>query len=425
MSSFIDEAVLTVRSGSGGNGSATFHREKHVPRGGPNGADGGRGGNVVLVASKGERTLLDFRYRRSIIAANGENARQNKRGSDGADERVLVPVGTIVKTRDGKVLGDLASDGAELVVARGGRGGRGNLHFTSSVRQAPSFAENGEPGEEREIVLELQLIASVGLVGLPNAGKSTLLSAVSAARPKVAAYPFTTITPNLGVATVDDKKLVIADLPGLIEGASEGHGLGHQFLKHVQRTLVLVHVVDLFPLDESDPLDNFKVVESELAAYSPELGRRRRIVALNKTDLGSPEDVQERAKPFLAAGLPCFLVSGATGQGLPALLREVAAQLELAEAEAEDQAPVRLPEVVVEDEEPFEVGQDDEAFFVTGKRVERAVKMTNLANGDAVRFLHRKLMKMGVIAALREAGAQQDDTVRIADFEFEFEDWER
>lgn len=425
MSTFIDEATLTVRSGNGGNGSATFHREKHVPRGGPNGADGGRGGNVVFIASKGLRTLLDFRYRKSIFAGDGANARQNKRGADGHDERIEVPVGTIVKTADGRVLGDLDLDGAELVVARGGRGGRGNLHFTTSVRQAPSFAENGEPGEEKEIHLELQLIASVGLVGLPNAGKSTLLAAVSAARPKVASYPFTTITPNLGVVAVDDKRFVMADLPGLIEGASEGHGLGHQFLKHVQRTLVLVHVVDLFPLDESDPMENFLLVEAELKAYSDDLGARRRLVALNKLDLGTPVAAEERAKPFLDAGLPCFLVSGASGQGLSPLLREIALQLEAAEKEHAEQPPVRLPDEPERENEAWSVEQDDEGFVVVGKGVERAVKMTNLANMEAVRFLHRRLEKMGVIAALREAGAQQDDNVRIGELEFEFEDWER
>lgn len=425
MSTFIDEVTLTVRSGKGGNGSATFHREKHVPRGGPNGADGGRGGNVVLVAVRGLRTLLDFRFRRTVFAGDGGNAKQNKRGADGHSERVEVPVGTLVKTMDGALLGDLAEDGSTLVVARGGRGGRGNLHFTSSVRQAPTFAEQGEPGEELDIHLELQLIASVGLVGLPNAGKSTLLAAVSAAKPKIASYPFTTITPNLGVVAVDDQRFVMADLPGLIEGASEGHGLGHQFLKHVQRTLVLVHVVDLFPMDGSDPMENFRTVEAELHSYSPELGSRRRIVALNKLDLGSSEDVSARAAPFEQEGLPCFLVSGASGQGLPALLREIASQLKEAEAEAEEQPPVRLAKHPERTADTWAIEQSEDGFVVLGKGVERAVKMTNLANMEAVRYLHRKLERMGLISALRDAGAQQDDTVKIGEFEFEFEDWER
>lgn len=421
MSGFIDEVVVTVESGKGGDGSASFHREKHVPRGGPNGADGGRGGDVVLVADRGVRTLYEVKLKEYLRAGSGTNAQQNKSGRDGEDLVVHLPVGTIVTLAgDEAPIADLSSDGQRFVVARGGRGGPGNLHFTNSVRQSPTFAQKGEPGETKEIRLELKLLADVGLVGLPNAGKSTLISACSAARPKIGAYPFTTITPNLGVVSLDGETFVMADMPGLIEGASEGVGLGHRFLKHVERTRVLVHVVDGFPMDGTDALENYKTVENELALYSPELAERPSVVALNKTDLASPSDVEAVAERFRAEGVEVFPVSGATSQGVQPLLRRVLALLREAER-AEERTVVKPLPVAPKSEGPrWEVVAEPEAYAVTGEWVERAVAMTDLANREAVRFLHRKLVRSGVIEALRDAGAEDGDTVRIGDWEFEF-----
>jgi GTPase len=419
MSGFIDEVVVTVESGKGGDGSASFHREKHVPRGGPNGADGGRGGDVVLVADRGVRTLYEVKLKDHLRAGNGTNAQQNKAGRDGEDLVVHVPVGTIV-TRVGEEtpIADLSADGQRFVVARGGRGGPGNLHFTTSVRQAPTFAQKGEPGEAKEVRLEIKLLADVGLVGLPNAGKSTLISACSAARPKIGAYPFTTITPNLGVVSLDGETFVMADMPGLIEGASEGVGLGHRFLKHVERTRVLVHVVDGFPMDGTDPLENYRTVQNELALYSPELAARPTVVALNKTDLVPDSAVEEAVARF--EGTEVFPVSGATSQGLQPLLRRVLDLLREAER-AEERVVVRPEPVAQKSEGPrWEVVSQPDGYAVQGEWVERAVAMTDLANREAVRFLHRKLVRSGVIEALREAGAEDGDTVRIGDWEFEF-----
>jgi GTP-binding protein len=423
MSQFVDEAVVVFESGQGGNGSASFHREKHVPRGGPNGADGGRGGNVVLVADRGARTLLDFKLKSHYKAANGTNAQQNKAGKDGEDLVLRVPVGTLVtEVGDDAPFADLATDGARAVVARGGRGGRGNLHFTNSVRQAPTFAEQGAPGERVEAKLELKLLADVGLIGLPNAGKSTLIAACSASKAKIGAYPFTTITPNLGVVRVDGETFVMADMPGLIEGASEGAGLGHQFLRHVERTRVLVHVVDLFPLDGSDPWENFLTVESELAKFSETLAARPRIVALNKADLGTPESIGEARARFARLDHPVLVVSGATNQGLDQLLYEALAMLK--RVEAEPPTVILRPAVTRERDSSWAVTKTgDSEYEVTGARIERLVAMTNLSNREAIRMLHRKLERIGVVNALREEGATDGDSVRIGEFVFTFLDW--
>ncbi len=419
MSQFIDEAVVTFESGRGGNGSASFHREKHVPRGGPNGADGGRGGSVVLIADRGVRTLLDFKLKDSYKAANGTDSHGNKHGKDGEDLVVRVPIGTIVTLLpEEDVLGDLSADGMKLKVARGGRGGRGNLHFTTSVRQAPTIAEKGEPAEVAMIRLELKLLADVGLVGLPNAGKSTLISSCSAARPKIGAYPFTTITPNLGVVSVGDDTFVMADMPGLIEGASEGVGLGHQFLKHVERTRVLVHVVDAFPVDETDPLKSYELVEKELGLYSEALTSVPRVIVLNKIDLAPPTDTNALIERFQVFGRAVFAVSAVTSQGVQPLLYALKAILD--EEDAKPRPVVIRPLPQERAEEPWEAHQVEGAFVVSGRRVERIVEMTNLANSDSIRYLHRRLQRMGVIDKLRELGAEDGDAVRIGDWEFAF-----
>ncbi len=421
---FLDEVEITLASGRGGNGSATFHREKHVPRGGPNGADGGKGGDVVLVADRHLRTLYEFKGRTAYRATDGEKAHGNKAGSDGQDLVIKVPIGTVVTDLlDGEVLADLGHEGQRFILCKGGRGGFGNLHYASSVRQTPTFAELGEPAEEAKVRLELKLLADVGLVGLPNAGKSTLLGQVSRARPKVAAYPFTTITPNLGVVVIGTRSFVIADLPGLIEGASEGHGLGHQFLKHTERTKILIHVVDAFPLDETDPWENYLLIEEELRSYSQELYDRPRLIALNKSDLESMGDLDAVKAGFEKAGFPLFVIAGATGQGIQPLLYAVLGEIEKAEA-------VEVPIVLTPsgakthvEEVPFTIEFDGDEYMVKGKRIERMVNMTDLSNKDAVRHLHRRLEKKGIIEALKLAGCKDGDTVVIDNWEFEFSPW--
>lgn len=418
MSQFIDEVTVTFTSGKGGKGAASFHREKHVPRGGPNGADGGRGGSVTLVANRGARTLYSFTLRDHYEALSGTDAHGNKHGKDAKNLEIMVPVGTVVTEIDGELIADLSLDGQKFVVAKGGRGGRGNLHFTNSVRQSPSIQENGEPAETVTVKLELKLLADVGLIGLPNAGKSTLISACSAAKPKIGAYPFTTITPNLGVVAVGDKTFVMADMPGLIEGASQGVGLGHQFLKHVERTKVLIHVVDLFPIDETDPVENYKTVERELELYSEELAHRPRLVALNKTDLATPEDAAAMVELFQETVPEVFPVSGATGQGLQPLL--FAALEALEKEEARQTAVVLRPLPSEKTQETWEVVSFDDGFEVVGKGIKRMVEMTNLSNNESVRYLHRRLHRIGVIDALRDAGAEDGDTVKIGDWAFNF-----
>ncbi|MBS1714399.1 MAG: GTPase ObgE [Armatimonadetes bacterium] len=414
----MDSAIVRLTSGKGGNGAASFHREKHVPRGGPNGADGGRGGDIVFVADRGARTLYDFKLRDHYEAPNGTDAHGNKSGKDGNDLTIRVPVGTVVFEEDGETMVDLDTDGASFVVAKGGRGGRGNLHFTNSVRQAPTIAENGEPAETVAVRLELKLLADVGLIGLPNAGKSTIVSACTASKAKIGAYPFTTIVPNLGVVSIGDVTFVMADMPGLIEGASEGVGLGVQFLKHVERTRVLVHVVDAFPLDGTDPVENYKTVESELAKYSEDLASAPRLIALNKSDLGPPGSTDPLAESLTGSGHPVFVVSAATGQGLQPLL--YAAAEALAREDAKPKTTVVRPKAVDRLDDAWEIVSEGGTFIVKGKRIERAVEMTRLSNSESLRHLHRRLHRMGVIDKLREAGAEDGDNVRVGGFEFTF-----
>ncbi|HXH60832.1 MAG TPA: GTPase ObgE [Fimbriimonadaceae bacterium] len=423
MPNFIDEAKVVLVSGDGGDGSASFRREKHVPRGGPEGADGGRGGDVVLVADHHVRTLYDVRLHGAYKAESGGRAHGNKTGKDGANVEVKVPVGTVVYDEDtGDALADLSVTGARYVACRGGKGGFGNLHFANSVRQAPTIAQKGAPGETLEARLELKLIADVGLVGLPNAGKSTLLSAVSAAKPKIGSYPFTTIEPNLGVVKAGDTTFVIADLPGLIEGASEGHGLGHQFLRHAERTRVLVHVVDGFPIDGSDPIDNYHKIEKELSLYSDQLGDKAKIVAMNKTDLAPPDDVEVMVGFFQEAGVEVIPVSAATGAGTERLIFE-AARL-LAETDPPEPVHVIVPEFKKQRDLTWDAEQEEEgAYVVTGDRIERLIHMTDLENSESIRYLHRRLERIGVIKRLRDLGIEEGDSVQIGTVVFEYKDW--
>ncbi len=417
---FLDEAVVEFTSGRGGSGAVSFHREKFVPLGGPNGSDGGKGGDVILIADRNKRTLYDFKLHPKFEAGNGEHAQGNKRGRDGKPVEIKVPIGTVVTDeRTGDILADLSVNGMKYVICKGGKGGKGNMHYASSVRQAPNFAQKGAPQESLLTRLELKLLADVGLVGLPNAGKSTLISRISAARPKIADYPFTTIVPNLGVVSFRGESFVVADMPGLIEGASEGVGLGHQFLKHVERNRVLVHVVDAFPIDGSDPIENFELVEKELHLYSENIYDRPRLIALNKIDLVPSDEFNALRERFETLGRPLFPISAATGQGLDPLLHELVDTLN--QSQPED-TPVVMPLLRAQNDQAWDVERRGDHFAVTGARIKRMVEMTDLNNSEAVRYLHRRLARIGVIEKLREMGVEEGQTVSVGDTAFAFTD---
>lgn len=419
---FVDEAVIYVKGGDGGNGAVSFRREKFVPRGGPDGGDGGRGGHVILEASKSVKTLVDFHYKRHYKAERGQHGRgKRQKGRSGRDLVLKVPVGTVVYDADtGEVLADLAEEGQRVVVARGGRGGRGNAHFATPWRQAPRFAEKGEPGEERRIRLELKLLADVGIVGFPNVGKSTLISRISAAKPKIADYPFTTLVPNLGVVRVDEfRSFVVADLPGLIEGAHKGAGLGHQFLRHIERCKLLLHMVDCARPYTGDPVSDFEVISEELRLYNERLSKLPQVIAANKCDLPEFWPNFERAKAeWERRGYKVFPISALTGQGLKELVYHLADLVERL-PEPEPLKPEKVRRYTYEP--PFVVERAGEGKFeVKGRVVERLVKMTDLSNDEAVMYLHEVLEKLGVYKALREAGAKEGDLVRIGEFEFTY-----
>ena len=423
----IDQATIEVKAGNGGDGLATFRREKYVPRGGPDGGDGGRGGSVVLQVDPQLNTLLKFQYERRFEAERGHSGgKQRKKGRSGRDLVITVPPGTLVRTViDGLPYEvDLLAPGQRLLAAQGGKGGLGNVHFTTSVQQAPRLAELGQPGEEFELELELKLIADVGLVGFPNAGKSTLLSAISAARPKIAAYPFTTLIPNLGVVEVGTQTFVVADIPGLIEGAHAGVGLGYDFLRHVERTHLLLHLLDTAGTEGRDPLDDWRQIEEELRLYQPRLAERRRIAALNKIDLPEGRDNAERIKHEL--GLPeadVFAISAATGEGVPELLRHIAELLrEMPNPLAELPPSTELLHWPMEEVDPnaFKVVPEEGGYRVRGKRIEQLVSMLNFAQPESLDRLQRVLDASGISRALRAAGVEEGDTVYIEKAELEW-----
>jgi GTP-binding protein len=415
---FYDQAKILVQAGDGGDGSATFRREAHVPRGGPDGGDGGRGGHVYLLADVHLNTLLVFREKNRFKAPRGGNGgTARKHGRDGRDLVIRVPPGTVARTViDGEHYEiDLDAPQMRLLAAHGGKGGLGNVHFATSTHQAPRIAELGQPGEAYEIELELKLLADVGLIGFPNAGKSTLLSAISAARPKIGAYPFTTLQPNLGVVEFGDSGFVVADIPGLIEGAHRGVGLGHDFLRHVERTRLLIHVVDAAGVDGRDPVEDYRRINQELQLYQPELAERQQIVALNKADLPDAQAQIERLRATI--GLPAtevFTISAATRSGVDALLQAVAARL--AELPAPERAPREelvtwpVPEV---DERRFTIESERSGWRVRGKRIERLISMTNFAQPEALMRIQRVLEASGISQALLTAGVQEGDPVYI------------
>lgn len=426
---FVDEVEIKVQAGNGGNGAVTFRREKYVPHGGPDGGDGGRGGSVVLEVDPHLSTLLDFRYKHHYKASRGGDGQgKNMHGKDAADLVLKVPPGTVVYDRDtGEIIADLATPGARAVVAKGGMGGRGNAHFATSVQQAPKFAEKGEPGETRRLRLELKLLADVGLLGYPSVGKSTLIAAVSAARPKIAEYPFTTLVPNLGVVYVEPQRsFVMADLPGLIEGAHKGAGLGHQFLRHVERTRILLHMLDVSGMTGRDPLEDFRIINRELALYSARLAALPQIVALNKMDVAADPELVDRVEAALRKeGYPVFRISAATRQGLEPLIYALWKRLE-EERTREPSVPVEhvihikaKPEEDARRWEAVQTGPGE--WEIRGKGLERLVAMTDLANEYAVRRLQRTLERAGVHQKLAELGAKEGDTVRIGAAEFDYQ----
>ena len=419
---FVDEAVIEVEAGDGGSGCVAFRREKYVPFGGPSGGDGGRGGDVVLYVDLALNTLYRFARRRRFRAERGQHGRgKNQHGAAGRTLRVPVPAGTLVRDASSdRVLADLVEPGQEVVAARGGRGGRGNARFATSTNQAPRLAENGEPGECRTLRLELKLLADVGLVGKPNAGKSTLLAAVSAARPKVAPYPFTTLHPHLGVVVLDEQTdFVMADLPGLIEGAAEGKGLGHEFLRHVERTRLLVHLLDGA---SDDPLTDFSAINGELASFGHGLADKPQLVALNKMDLPRAQENWPTVRDTLRArGLEVFSISGLTGEGVRELLWRTAQRL--TELPAPSQAIAEIPVLRLDDDErAFWIERAGGVWSVRGGRVERLAAMTPFGLDEAVHRFHRALEAMGVLEALRQAGVQPGDTVRIGEAELQWEE---
>ncbi|MCA1036383.1 MULTISPECIES: GTPase ObgE [Bacillaceae] len=427
---FVDQTKIYVKGGDGGNGMVAFRREKYVPKGGPAGGDGGKGADVVFEVEEGLRTLMDFRYNRHFKASRGEHGMsKNQHGRNSKDMIIKVPPGTVVTDADTKeVIADLTEHGQRAIIAKGGRGGRGNTRFATPANPAPELSEHGEPGQEREVVLELKLLADVGLVGFPSVGKSTLLSVVSSARPKIAEYHFTTIAPNLGmVETEDGRSFVMADLPGLIEGAHSGVGLGHQFLRHIERTRVIVHVIDMAAVEGRDPYEDYLTINKELKEYNLRLTERPQIIVANKMDMPEAEENLKEFKSRLTDDHPIFPISAFTRQGLRDLLFAVADKIEetpefpLMEDEEEDNG---INRVVYKHEKPqteFVITRDpDGSFVLSGDAVIKVFKMTDFSREESVRRFARQLRGMGVDEALRERGAKDGDTIKLLEFEFEF-----
>ncbi|MFC0332130.1 GTPase ObgE [Paenibacillus sepulcri] len=430
---FVDKAKIFVKGGDGGNGIVSYRREKYVPEGGPAGGDGGRGADVIFRVDEGLRTLMDFRYQKHFKAEKGERGKvKSMHGANAEHMIVRIPPGTIIINDDTQeIIADMTQHGQQVVVARGGRGGRGNCRFATVSNPAPDFAENGEEGQERWIVLELKVMADVGLVGFPSVGKSTLLSVVSGAKPKIGAYHFTTLSPNLGVVEVGDgRSFVMADLPGLIEGAHEGVGLGHDFLRHVERTRVIVHVVDMSGSEGRDPFEDWNKINEELALYNPLLAKRPQIIAANKMDMPDSQEQLELFREQLS-GLDGEMeyeivpMSSLTKQGVQELLYKAADLLETVPEmplieEVKDVAERKVYTLEQQEDESFTVGKENEGFYVESAAIEKFMRRVNLNTHDAVMRFARTLRKMGVDAELRKIGAKDGDTVRIGDFSFEF-----
>ncbi|MBR3667939.1 MAG: GTPase ObgE [Ruminococcus sp.] len=422
---FVDQAKIKIKAGDGGDGAVSFHREKYVAAGGPDGGDGGRGGDVVFQVDDNFSTLIDFRYKRKYVADRGENgSSRNCTGKSAQPLIIKVPRGTVIRdAKSGRIMADMSTDEPK-VLARGGQGGKGNVHFATSTRQIPKFAKPGFPGEEFEVTLELKLLADVGLVGYPNVGKSTLISVVSAAKPKIANYHFTTLTPVLGVVRVDEEKsFVMADIPGLIEGAGDGVGLGHEFLRHVERCRLIVHVVDVSGIEGRDPCEDFEVINAELAKFNEELAVRPQIVAANKSDMATEEQIEKFRKYIEDKNIPFFCISAATTQGTAELMNKVSEVLDtlppIREFEAEPIPQEELDEMLGVDKK-FEITVEDGVYFVDAPWIQPIMRTVDPDDYSSLQYFQRVLINSGIIAKLEEMGIQEGDTVSLEGFEFDF-----
>lgn len=423
---FTDYVKIIVKAGNGGDGAVSFRREKYVAAGGPDGGDGGKGGNVYMEVDQDKNTLIDFRYQKKFKAENGKNGEgANKYGRSGEDLVIKVPRGTIVKDAEtGKILADLSELGQKELILSGGRGGKGNSHFATSTRQAPRFSQEGEKGEEKELVLELKLLADVGLLGFPNVGKSTLLSVVTDATPKIADYHFTTLEPNLGVVKSEyGDSFVIADIPGIIEGASQGIGLGIQFLRHIERTRLLLHVIDVSGSEGRNPVEDFNIINEELKKYSEKLSKRKQIIVANKIDSMQDEkpykDLEKMAKE---RGLEIYKISAVTGKGVKELMTRVSEVLKTLPKEDLIEIDNKKKIYTLQDEEEISVKKENGVYIVSGTAVEKLMRTINLADNESLHYFHRRLNEMGINQRLKELGIHDGDYVQISDYELEWED---
>jgi GTP-binding protein len=416
---FLDRVKVFIRSGNGGSGAVSFRREKYVSRGGPDGGDGGRGGHIIFTVRDNLSTLSDFQFKHHFQAENGKPGEGgNRTGRDGEDLFIPVPVGTIIKNAEtNEIIADLSDVGAEFIILRGGRGGRGNVRFATATRQTPQFSEKGEQGIEIWVELELKLLADVGLIGFPNTGKSTLLSSISAAKPKIADYPFTTIIPNLGVVSFKGQSFVAIDIPGLIEGAHQGIGLGDQFLKHVERTRLLVHLVDVSSYSGRNPFEDLQQINDEIRLFNPELAKKPQIIAANKIDVPEAKQVLETLCSKITPDIKIFPISAYTGQGLDELLNQIIEKLAVLPL---DSGFVPIPDKLksFEDDYTINIVKEGNLFIVQNKELLRRVARFDFENDDSIRSLQKLLKSWGVIKALSDAGVKEGDSVKIGDFEF-------
>ena len=423
---FIDYAKIIISSGKGGNGAITFRREKYIANGGPDGGDGGKGGNVYFKVDTGLNTLIDFRYKKKYMAKDGMPGSGNRcNGKKGEDIYIKVPQGTVIKDEEtGKVLADLSEVGQVECILKGGNGGKGNVHFATSTRQIPNFAETGEPGTEKTVILELKLIADVGLLGYPNVGKSTILSRMTLATPKIADYHFTTLEPNLGVVKLDNgESFVMADIPGLIEGASEGVGLGLKFLRHIERTRLLLHVIDVAGTEGRDPVEDFQKINNELKKYSEKLSKKMQIIAANKIDvMQNEENYQKLEKVAKENGYEIYKISAVTGEGLKEMFSRISSKLkEIPKTELEETNEVAYY-TLENEEDAWSIKKDGNKFVVYGKEIETLMRRINFSDYESFAYFHLMLKKMGVDAKLKNMGIKEGDIVKIFDWEFEYED---
>lgn len=420
---FVDKAKIKIRAGNGGDGAVSFHREKYVAAGGPDGGDGGKGGDIIFVADDNFSTLIDFRYKKKYTAQNGEaGGSRNCTGKNAEDLVIRVPRGTLIKdAATGRILADISSEEPKII-AKGGRGGKGNQHFATATRQIPRFSKPGFPGESFEITLELKLLADVGLVGYPNVGKSTLISVVSAAKPKIANYHFTTLTPVLGVVAVDEgKSFVMADIPGLIEGAAEGIGLGHEFLRHVERCRLIVHVVDVSGVEGRNPIEDFEVINRELKNFSEELSERPQIVAANKCDMAAPEQIEEFKNYITSLGLEFFEISAATTKGTKELVSAISLKLaDLPPIKEYEPEPISQQELDEMTEEKFEIEVEDNVYYINAPWLENVMRTVDMDDYESLQYFQRVLRTSGIIDKLEEMGINEGDTVNIFGFEFDY-----